>query len=116
MRVINKYLEKYVKYLYLLTILLGVMYILTVSQSGLSFLSVYFFLVGVLNLWASWGLYKKLHWGWKITVLASILSLIYLFLYWVLNGFVVNLLVLYLAIKFRKHLVGKESAKISTPA
>lgn len=113
MRVINKYLEKYIKYLYLLTGLLGVMYILTVSKSGLSFLSVYFFLVGVLYLVASWGLFKRRHWGWKITVLASILSLIYLFLYWVLNGFVVNLLVLYLAITFRHQLVTKEPAKIS---
>ena len=113
MRVVNKYLEKYAKYLYILTTLLGVMYILTVSKSGLSFLSVYFFLVGVLYLVASWGLFKKRSWGWKLTVLASVLSLIYLFLYWVLNGFVVNLLVLYLAINFRKQLTGKEEAKIS---
>lgn len=111
MRVINHYLEKYIKYLYLLTGLLGVMYILTVSRSGLNWLSVYFFLVGVLNLVASWGLLKKRHWGWKLTVLAAILSLAYLFLYWVLNGFVVNLFVLYLALTFRKKLASKEEAK-----
>lgn len=109
MNVLNETLEKYIRFLWVLTLFLGIEAILTISKANLSFIGSYVFLIGVLNLLATYGLFRKKIWGWKLTAYGAILSLIYLIIYLVINGIIINLIVLYLTIKFRAHLGAKEN-------
>lgn len=108
MSVINNTLEKYARFLWVLTGFLGIEAILTIAKSNLTFIASYVFLIGILNLVATYGLMRKLSWGWKLTCYGVILSLIYLVIYLVLNGILINLLVLYIGLKFRHKLGAKE--------
>ena len=109
MGAVDRFLEKYVRFAWLATAYLGLAAISTISKSSFSLLGSYVFVIGVLNLVGTYGLFKKKRWGWKVVAYAAILSLIYLVSFLVVIGVIFNGLILYAVTKFKTQVGGHEN-------
>jgi hypothetical protein len=107
MSAVNRFLNRYIHLLWIITAYLGLAAISTVSNSRFSVLSIFIFTIGILNLVGTYGLFKKKPWGWKVISYAAILSLIYLVSFLVLVGILFNLFILYAVTKYKTKLGGR---------